>query len=276
MFLEFISRQYRNQFAAVVAANLIAAGYGITVGWTAPIIPLLQSPDSPLPSGPISTAEASWIGSVMGFGGVTGTLLIAPIHTYFGKKVALLSLAVPHLILWTLLYLGDNVYYIYAARVLAGITGGGMFALVPLFVADIADRRIRGTLGSLTVLHINFGLLAVYTAGNYLSYYTIPQIMICLPVAFAAFVSLLPDTPYCLLRKGRLDDAEKSLMFYRNVAPEDLASGTPQGLAFVEEFENWKVFVRAEDDKEKLSLADFGNVLIDQDRSSILRFIKTL
>lgn len=44
-------------------------------------------------------------------------------------------------ILWTLLYLGDNVYYIYAARVLAGITGGGMFALVPLFVADIADRR---------------------------------------------------------------------------------------------------------------------------------------
>ncbi|XP_039437016.1 facilitated trehalose transporter Tret1-like [Culex pipiens pallens] len=258
MFLEFISRQYRNQFAAVVAANLIAAGYGITVGWTAPIIPLLQSPDSPLPAGPISTAEASWIGSVMGFGGVTGTLLIAPLHTYFGKKVALLSLAVPHIILWTLLYLGDNVYYIYAARVLAGITGGGMFALVPLFVADIADRRIRGTLGSLTVLHINFGLLAVYTAGNYLSYYTIPQIMICLPVAFAAFVSLLPDTPYCLLRKGRLDDAEKSLMFYRNVAPEDLASGAPQGLAFVEEFENWKVFVRAEDDKEKLSLADFA------------------
>lgn len=142
--------------------------------------------------------------------------------------------------------------------------------------SNFLHDRIRGTLGSLTVLHINFGLLAVYTAGNYLSYYTIPQIMICLPVAFAAFVSLLPDTPYCLLRKGRLDDAEKSLMFYRNVAPEDLASGAPKGLAFVEEFENWKVFVRAEDDKEKLSLADFGNTLIDQDRSSILRFMKTL
>lgn len=98
--------------------------------------------------------------------------------------------------------------------------------------------------------------------------------MICLPVAFAAFVSLLPDTPYCLLRKGRLDDAEKSLMFYRNVAAEDLASGAPQGLAFVEEFESWKVFVRAEDDKETLTWADFGNNLIDQDRSSFLKFMK--
>lgn len=36
--------------------------------------------------------------------------------------------------------MGDSVYYIYAARYLGGLTGGGLFTIVPLYVADIADR----------------------------------------------------------------------------------------------------------------------------------------
>lgn len=103
------------------------------------------------------------------------------------------------------------------------------------------------------MLHINFGLLASYTAGNYLPYYLIPKIMLCLPIAFLAMVCLLPETPYCLLRKGKVVEAEKSLMFYRNIPDV-----TRKTLAFEYEFESLKTFTLSEVNKEKLSLADFS------------------
>ncbi|XP_065084152.1 facilitated trehalose transporter Tret1-like isoform X2 [Ochlerotatus camptorhynchus] len=252
MVLEFLSRQYWKQFVAVNAVHLITIAYGVTVGWTAPIIPLLQSTDTPFPAGPITVEQVSWVGSAFSIGGMSGTILYALIHTYFGKKTGLLMLAFPHLILWCLLWVGDSVYYIYAARYLGGLTGGGLFAIVPLYVADIADRTIRGSLGSLTILHINFGLLASYTAGNYLPYYLIPKIMLCLPIAFLALVCLLPETPFCLLREGKIVEAEKSLMFYRNIPDV-----TRKTLAFEYEFESMKAFALSENSKEKLTLADF-------------------
>lgn len=252
MVLEFLSKQYWKQFVAVNAVHLITIAYGVTVGWTAPIIPLLQSSDTPFPAGPITVEQVSWVGSAFSIGGMSGTILYALIHTFFGKKTGLLMLAFPHLILWYLVWVGDNVYYIYGARYLGGLTGGGLFAIVPLFVADIADRKIRGSLGSLTILHINFGLLASYTAGNYLPYHVIPKIMICLPIAFLALVCLLPETPYCLLREGKVVEAEKSLMFYRNIPDV-----TRKTLAFEYEFESMKTFALSESSKERLTLADF-------------------
>lgn len=126
------------------------------------------------------------------------------------------------------------------------------FALLPGFY------RIRGSLGSLTILHINFGLLASYTAGNYLPYYLIPKIMLCLPIAFLALVCLLPETPYCLLREGKFVEAEKSLMFYRNIPDV-----TRKTLAFDYEFESMKACALSENSKEKLTLADFSKCTLN-------------
>ncbi|EDO63618.1 AGAP007753-PB [Anopheles gambiae str. PEST] len=141
MFLEFLSRRYWKQFAAIAAVHIITASYGVTVGWPAPIIPLLRSPETPLPSGPVTVDEASWIGSTLCIGGTIGTILFAIIHTYFGKKIALLLTSVPHIILWTLILVGDNVWYIYGARFCSGLTGGGVVSVVPLYIADIADKK---------------------------------------------------------------------------------------------------------------------------------------
>lgn len=78
--------------------HIITIGYGVTVGWTGPIIPLLQSADTPLPGGPITVEQVSWVGSFFSIGGMSGTILYALIHTYFGKKTGLLMLAIPHLV----------------------------------------------------------------------------------------------------------------------------------------------------------------------------------
>ncbi|XP_055636849.1 facilitated trehalose transporter Tret1-like isoform X2 [Toxorhynchites rutilus septentrionalis] len=246
------SKNYTHQSVSILAVHLITIAYGVTLGWTAPIIPILQSAHTPLQSGPITVTEASWVGASLAIGGMTGSVVFALLHKKYGKKAGLIMLAIPHLILWSLLWAGDHIYYIYVARVLSGLTGGGVITIVPLFVTDIAERKIRGALGSLTILHINIGVLAAFASGSYLPYYLVPKIMLCLPIAFLVFVCLLPETPYCLLRKGRTDEAEHSLMFYRNIT-----DATKKTIAFDCEFENMKSFTEAETHAEKLTLNDF-------------------
>uniref|UniRef100_A0A182STD7 Major facilitator superfamily (MFS) profile domain-containing protein n=1 Tax=Anopheles maculatus TaxID=74869 RepID=A0A182STD7_9DIPT len=246
------ARENLNQVLAVLRIHIITASYGVTVGWPAPIIPLLRSPDTPLPSGPITVEEASWIGATLCIGGTIGTILFAIIHTYFGKKVVLLLIPIPHVILWTLILIGDSVWYIYWARFCSGLTGGGVVSVVPLYIADIADKKIRGTLGSLTIIFINIGLVFIYTAGNYLPYYAIPKIMLVAPVAFLILVSFLPETPYCLLRKGRLLEAEQSLMFYRNIPDE-----RHRTVEFTTEFDEMRSFILTESTQSRICWADF-------------------
>uniref|UniRef100_A0A182MN01 Major facilitator superfamily (MFS) profile domain-containing protein n=1 Tax=Anopheles culicifacies TaxID=139723 RepID=A0A182MN01_9DIPT len=250
--ISFWARENVNQLLAVLRIHIITASYGVTVGWPAPIIPLLRSPETPLPSGPVTVEEASWIGATLCIGGTIGTILFALIHTYFGKKVALLLIPVPHIILWTLILIGDSVWYIYWARFCSGLTGGGVVSVIPLYIADIADKRIRGTLGSLTIIFINIGLVFIYAAGNYLPYYVIPKIMLVAPVGYIILVSFLPETPYCLLRKGRLLEAEQSLMFYRNIPDE-----RHRTMEFTAEFDEMRSFILTESTQSRICLADF-------------------
>lgn len=37
--------------------------------------------------------------------------------------------------------LAENVYYLYASRLVAGFVGGGIFVMVPLFLSEIANDR---------------------------------------------------------------------------------------------------------------------------------------
>lgn len=100
-------------------------------------------------------------------------------------------------------------------RFLAGLCAGGVFVLVPLYVSEIAEDSVRGTLGSFFIFSINFGTLLMFVAGSYLSYTLVPQLMLALPIIFAATFVFLPETPQHLLKHGEAKRAEKSLKFLR-------------------------------------------------------------
>jgi len=68
--------------------NLLALGYGTIIGWSSPFLPVLQSYDSPLKSGPITLDETSWIGSLISVGSIFGTILFGWITERFGTNIA--------------------------------------------------------------------------------------------------------------------------------------------------------------------------------------------
>lgn len=78
-----------------LSGNLVGVGQGCAVGWLSPSLPILLSTDSPLTSGPITQTEASWIGSMIPFGGFFGTLFFGSLAYYIGSKHSLLYCTIP-------------------------------------------------------------------------------------------------------------------------------------------------------------------------------------
>jgi MFS family permease len=68
-------------------ANIIALSVGTSIGWTSPFLPKLQSndEDSPL-SSPLTSDEASWVGSIFAVGALCGTVLFGFISGIFHEK----------------------------------------------------------------------------------------------------------------------------------------------------------------------------------------------
>lgn len=126
-----------NYFLSLV--NLLTLIYGISVGWTAPNIILFQSEDSPV--GQLSTDELSPITSLLCVGGVLGTLFFGWATDKFGRKYLLLFMAIFEIISLVLILAGNHRYYIYVSRVFAGLFGGGVFVLIPIFVTEISDPK---------------------------------------------------------------------------------------------------------------------------------------
>lgn len=63
-------------------------------GWPSPSIILLESDETPLPSGKLTRDEISWITSVMEFGAFVGSLIFGVIANKFGRKCALICLSI--------------------------------------------------------------------------------------------------------------------------------------------------------------------------------------
>lgn len=185
-------------------ASSIVISYGAICGWPSVTFPILQSADqTPLDVGPLSTEQISWVGALLCPGGLLGTLVYGWMMDKIGRKMSICSTAIPQIISWMLIIYAKNEMYLYAARLIGGFVGGGLFVVVPAFLAEIAETRIRGLLGATLVLAANAGLFFAFVAGAYLDYSTVPIIFIPLSILTLVGFSYLPESPSYLAKTVR-------------------------------------------------------------------------
>ncbi|XP_055308413.1 facilitated trehalose transporter Tret1-like [Sitodiplosis mosellana] len=205
------------QYFAALVVNIFLMCYGVTCGWASPSIILLMSDETPLPSGKITMDEASYVASLICIGGLIGNIVFGFITNKFGRKIPLLFLTLPAIISWTLIWFAQNVYYLYAARLLNGFFGGGIYTIVPLFLSEIAVDRVRGVLGSTLVLSGNIGILIAFTLGNYFDFTITPKFVIASAALCFVLLFSFPETPLFLMKQNKISEAEKSIRFYQNL-----------------------------------------------------------
>ncbi|XP_055918187.1 facilitated trehalose transporter Tret1 [Eupeodes corollae] len=252
----------KNQYLAAACVNIASISYGAFCGWpSAGFLTLLSKTDTPFKQGPMTNEEASWVGAMLCAGGFVGSLLFSWIAEQCGKKTGLLLSALPSLLCWLLIPFATNVNYLLASRFFGGVAGGATFSLVPVYVTEITEVRVRGTIGSFLVLSCNFGILIAFVLGNFLSYKAVPLILASLSVMFLISVIFLPETPQHLMKSNNYEGAEKSLRYFRNYGEKskELNELLKEELEKLNEsfMENKKV--ESTHDSGPLELRDFTN-----------------
>ncbi|XP_031622892.1 facilitated trehalose transporter Tret1-like [Contarinia nasturtii] len=211
------SANVKCQYFAAFVVNMLSAGYGVTAGWASPSLILLTSDETPLQSGQITMDEASAVAALTSLGGLIGNIFFGWITSKFGRKNPLVFMTIPTIISWLLILYGQNVFHLYASRILSGFVGGGIFVIVPAFLSEIAVDRVRGVLGSMLTLTCNVGILLAFIFGKYLDYFATPKIVIALTVACAILLFFLHESPSVLIKANKTLEAEKSIKFYQNL-----------------------------------------------------------
>lgn len=85
-----------------ISVNLVTFCHGFNFGWVSPSLQILQSENSPLTTGPITTQQTMLIGVLSPIGGLIGTIMFSILSHYIGRVNALSLLAFPNMVIKTL------------------------------------------------------------------------------------------------------------------------------------------------------------------------------
>ncbi|ENN72263.1 hypothetical protein HUJ04_008746 [Dendroctonus ponderosae] len=207
------------QYFAAAAGNLAIVTDGMHYGWPSPSLPqILNNTSSPLC---ISSSEGALMAVMPLLGAIVGALTAANIVDYFGRKKTIIFTAVPFFLAWIMVAFAKTVMYLYLARFIAGVADGVTFTVVPMYIGEIAEPRIRGLLGSSCSVSWILGFLLINLIGSYLSISTTALVSSSLCViAFVTFL-WMPESPYYLLMRNKPEQAKESLRRFRGNADLD-------------------------------------------------------
>ena len=102
------------------------------------------------------------------FGAMAGNLVAGPVSDRFGRKSVLIVVAALFTIsaTWSALATGYTEFII--ARIIGGIGIGGAILIAPVYIAEIAPPKLRGSLVSFNQLNIVIGISVAYFSNYFL------------------------------------------------------------------------------------------------------------
>jgi len=102
------------------------------------------------------------------FGAMAGNLLAGPLADKFGRKKVLIIVAALFTIsaTWSATATGYTEFII--ARIIGGIGIGGAILIAPIYIAEIAPPKLRGSLVSFNQLNIVIGISVAYFSNYFL------------------------------------------------------------------------------------------------------------
>ncbi|XP_039948381.1 facilitated trehalose transporter Tret1-like [Bactrocera tryoni] len=260
--LPLLGKRHRMQVLVALTYHIMNFAHGLGIGWVSPTVEIIQSPETPL-SFPVTVEDVSWIGSLFGFGFLSGNILFGLTANRLSRKLNMYLLALPNMLFWILIYFVQNVKYLYAGRFFGGVTAGGLFVIAPMFFIEILDKDVRGTLMSMGMTFLSCGIVTGFILPTKVDYYLTPCIGLALPIIYVVVFCFFPETPQSLLRSGRFTEAEAAFNFYKgidNAKNLQLSRRVEESKTATEvqsEFEELKTIILRENANVTVKLQDF-------------------
>ncbi|KAH8377879.1 hypothetical protein KR093_007661, partial [Drosophila rubida] len=200
-----------------LAVNIASISFGAYCGWPSSSFLELGSDESPLETGPLTSQDQGNVASVLCLGGLVGNVFFVWLAERCGRKNSMLWVTLPSLLGWVLIPYARNPTHLIAARFLGGMAGGGVFGVIPIYIAELAEDSVRGILGTFLVLTCNVGVVLAFVLGYYFNYATVSWIVSTLSLLFVVCFWFMPETPQHLMQRQKPEQAEYALRYYRNI-----------------------------------------------------------
>ncbi len=164
------------------------------------------------------------------FGAMGGNVLAGPLSDKFGRRTLLIITALLFTISATWSALATGYIEFVIARIIGGVGIGGAILIAPVYIAEIAPQKLRGSLVSLNQLNIVIGISVAYFSNYFLKDIEVDAWRWMLGVeaipAFIYFLALfaVPRSPRWLIQYLNLkQDAKATLV---KIGGEDYADKT--------------------------------------------------
>lgn len=183
---------------------------GMHFGWPSSSIPILMNENF---IHQFTMIETSVLVSLIPLGAIPGSLLGEIISDLTGRRNLIVISTIPLVVSWLLLAFGTLKYFYFVARFLAGIADGLLYTIIPAYTAEISDPEIRGMLGSLLQMFMNFGMLFINVLYFILndSLTTVAYVGAGLSITTLFIVPLMPESPYVHIQNRNMTAAEDCL-----------------------------------------------------------------
>ncbi|CAB3222726.1 unnamed protein product [Arctia plantaginis] len=210
----------RKQWAVAILANSTALTYGLQCGWVSPMTKILQSEESPV-GRPLTDSEISLIAGIPSLAAIVGIPILLYVVETYGRKRAVITMALFQLICWIIKLCPSKLYSLLVSRIFCGLGAGGCFNIVPMYIKEISQDNIRGTLGSIFILFQNVGILTMYAIGGYLGYYTVLYLVTAIGVCIFVMLFQIPESPSFLVNEGKLKESFAAIAYLRGLQIDD-------------------------------------------------------
>lgn len=153
------------------------------------------------------------------FGAMAGNITAGPLSDKFGRKKILILTALLFTIsaLWSAF--ATNYISFVIARIIGGVGIGGAILIAPIYIAEIAPPKLRGSLVSLNQLNIVLGISVAYFSNYFLkdldgeSWRWMLGVEAIPAIIYFLSLFIVPKSPRWLIQKlGKVDVAEKTLV----------------------------------------------------------------
>ncbi|WP_172120305.1 MFS transporter [Actinomyces faecalis] len=156
------SGKHRGILSIAAVATLGSLLFGYDTGVISGALPYMYMPDA-AKGLQLTSLEEGAIGGTLLIGAALGALFGGRLSDRYGRRHNITLLAIIFLVGALGTTFAPNVWVMYPFRVILGLAVGGASATVPVYLAETAPKRIRGSIVAIDQLMIVTGQLLAFT-----------------------------------------------------------------------------------------------------------------